>query len=61
VIGLSDRWRAEGIGPARLAVALGPDPPTIFVRRGIRPSGGVAPDETRTRFTWTLSSEQAGS
>lgn len=53
VLGLSDRWRTEGIGAVRLAVALGADAPTLFVRRGLRPSG-VAPSETLTRFTWTL-------
>jgi DNA-binding SARP family transcriptional activator len=56
VIGLSDRWRTEGIGPVRLAVAAGADVPTLFVRRGLRPSG-VAPSETLTRFTWTLASQ----
>jgi len=53
VIGLSDRWRTEGIGAARLAVAEQADAPTLFVRRGLRPSG-IAPNETLTRFTWTL-------
>jgi DNA-binding SARP family transcriptional activator len=56
VVGLSDRWRTEGIGPARLAVAAGVGAPTLFVRRGLRP-GGVAPSETLTRFTWTLASQ----
>src|SRR5262249_116707 len=55
VIGLSDRWRTEGIGPARTAVAAAADCPTLFVRRGLRP-GGIAPSETLTRFTWTLGS-----
>ena len=58
VVGLSDRWRTEGIGHARLALALGAEAPTLFVRRGLRP-GGVAPNETLTRFTWTLGSERA--
>jgi DNA-binding SARP family transcriptional activator len=56
VIGLSDRWRSEGIGSVRVAVAAGADVPTLFVRRGLRPSG-VAPNETLTRFTWTLASQ----
>lgn len=55
VVGLSDRWRTEGIGSARLAVAAGSDAPTLFVRRGLKP-GGVAPSETLTRFTWSLGS-----
>ena len=53
VVGLSDRWRTEGLGPTRLAVASSAAIPTLFVRRGPRPSG-VAPPETMTRFTWTI-------
>jgi hypothetical protein len=52
VVGLSDRWRTEGVGPARLAVATGTAAPTLLVRRGRRPYG-PAPAETLTRFTWT--------
>jgi DNA-binding SARP family transcriptional activator len=55
VIGLSERWRTEGVGPVRLGVAVAARAPTLFVRRGLRPSG-VAPSETVTRFTWTLAS-----
>jgi DNA-binding SARP family transcriptional activator len=58
VVGLSDRWRTEGIGPARLSVAAAVHAPTLFVRRGLRPSG-IAPQETFTRFTWTLAGEPA--
>ena len=57
VMGLSERWRSEGVGPVRLAVAATAAAPTLFVRRGLRPSG-VAPSETMTRFTWTLASQQ---
>ncbi|HJV29661.1 MAG TPA: hypothetical protein VJ645_04015, partial [Gaiellaceae bacterium] len=53
VVGLSERWRAEGLGTTRLAVASAAAVPTLFVRRGLRPSG-VAPPETMTRFTWTI-------
>jgi hypothetical protein len=60
VIGLSDRWRTEGLGSARLAVAAGARVPTLFVRRGAQ-SGGVVPAETYTRFTWTLAPESARS
>jgi hypothetical protein len=59
VVGLSERWRSEGIGEVRRAVAAGAGVPTLFVRRGLRPSG-VAPDETLTRFTWTLGSVRSG-
>jgi DNA-binding SARP family transcriptional activator len=53
VIGLSDRWRQEGLGRVRAALAEAPPAPTVFVRRGTRP-GGLAPAETRTRFGWSL-------
>jgi DNA-binding SARP family transcriptional activator len=52
VVGLSERWRTEGIGAVRLAVAAGAPAPTLLVRRGVRP-GGISPDRTLTRFTWT--------
>jgi hypothetical protein len=52
VVGLSERWQSEGIGPVRLAVAAGAAAPTLLVRRGVRP-GGIAPGHTLTRFTWT--------
>lgn len=54
VVGLSTRWRQEGLGETRLAVARSARPPTLLVRGGLRP-GGLAPREELTRFTWTLS------
>ena len=53
VVGLSGRWRSEGLGKARLEVARAANVPTLLVRRGLRP-GGLAPPESMTRFTWTL-------
>jgi DNA-binding SARP family transcriptional activator len=53
VLGLSERWRAEGIGEPRLIVAREAPVRTLLVRNGLRP-GGLAPPETMTRFTWTL-------
>jgi DNA-binding SARP family transcriptional activator len=53
VVGLSERWRDEGLGRARQALAEAPAAPTVLVRRGTRP-GGVAPPETRTRFRWSV-------
>ncbi len=52
VVGLPDRWRKEGLGPARGALA-GSGQPTLLVRKGLRPSG-LAPPENLTRFTWSL-------
>ena len=56
VVGLSDRWRAEGIGPIRLAIATSAEAPVVFVRRGLR-SAELAPLHTLTRFTWTRASQ----
>ena len=53
VVGLSDRWRREGLGRARRELAASPPAPMVFLRRGTRP-GGLAPAETRTRFSWSL-------
>lgn len=53
VVGLSERWRQEGLGPVRASLAAGARPPTVFARRGLRP-GGLAPRGTLTRFTWSL-------
>jgi DNA-binding SARP family transcriptional activator len=55
VLGFSPRWRQEGLGDVRLAVVRDASPPTLLVRRGVRP-GGLAPRESMTRFTWTLAS-----
>lgn len=55
VVGLSARWRREGLGRMRAEIAKSPPAPTIFVRRGPRP-GGLAPAESRTRFTWSMTS-----
>ena len=53
VVGLSTRWHHEGLGPARLRLARHATPPTLLVRRGLRP-GGLAPPATLTRFTWSI-------
>jgi DNA-binding SARP family transcriptional activator len=53
IVGLTDRWRREGIGHARTALAASPHHPTLLVRRGLRP-GGLGPRSNQTRFTWTI-------
>jgi DNA-binding SARP family transcriptional activator len=53
VFGLSDRWRAEGLGETRRGLVESPPAPTVLVRRGLRPSG-IAPQATLTRFTWSI-------
>ena len=53
VLGLSERWRTEGLGETRRALVESPPAPTVLVRRGLRP-GGIAPQATLTRFTWSI-------
>jgi DNA-binding SARP family transcriptional activator/nucleotide-binding universal stress UspA family protein len=53
VFGLSDRWRQDGLGQTRLTIAREAACPTLLVRKGLKP-GGIAPDQTLTRFTWSL-------
>jgi hypothetical protein len=53
VVGLTERWRHEGVGRARTALATAGAHPTLLVRRGLRP-GGLAPRAAGTRFTWTV-------
>jgi Kef-type K+ transport system membrane component KefB len=52
VIGLSERWRREGLGETRSEIARSAPVSTIFVRRGTRP-GALAPVSDVTRFTWS--------
>ena len=53
VVGISPRWRREGIGAARRALLSGSNVPVVLVHRGPRP-GGLAPLESRTRFSWSI-------
>jgi len=53
VCGLTERWRREGLGRAREALARAATAPVLLVRRGLRP-GTLAPAESETRFTWTV-------
>jgi Kef-type K+ transport system membrane component KefB len=53
VIGLSERWRDEGLGPVRSSIAAKATAPILFVRRGTRP-GALAPRSgDLTRFSWS--------
>ncbi len=53
VVGLSERWMEEGLGPVRTALATAPPAPTLLVRRGTR-GDGIAPQQERTRLGWSL-------
>jgi DNA-binding SARP family transcriptional activator len=59
VLGLSARWREEGLGTVRLTVAQQTPVAIVFVRRGLRP-GGLAPRQSMSQFTWTLAAEGSG-
>lgn len=53
VAGISARWPSAGIGAVQRLLVIEAAPPTLLVRAGPRP-GGLAPDEQRTRFSWSL-------
>jgi DNA-binding SARP family transcriptional activator len=53
VLGLSRRWPEESVGPVREAIIAAARSPTVLVKAGLRP-GGLAPQESRTRFTWSV-------
>ena len=52
-VGLSSRWREEGLGAIRARIATESAVPVVVVGRGLRP-GGLAPESTLTRFSWSL-------
>ena len=52
VVGLSERWREEGLGPLRAELVKSAPAPTMLVRRGRRP-GVLAGREDVTRFRWS--------
>ena len=53
VVGLSTRKRRTGLGEVRLGLVQQARLPVLLVRKGLRP-GGLAPSESLTRFTWSL-------
>ena len=58
VLGLSERWRTEGLGTTRHELVAAPVAPTLLVRGGLRP-GALAPSNTLTRFTWSIHSPRS--
>ena len=56
VIGLSERWRREGLGPTRSEIAKAAPAPVLFVRRGTR-TGLFAPRENVTQFNWSMAGQ----
>ena len=60
IVGLSDRWRSEGLGATRSEIAKATRVPVVFIRRGTRP-GALAPRGDATRFTWSHTGIDGGS
>jgi DNA-binding SARP family transcriptional activator len=58
VVGISPRWRTEGIGSARRALVRRGRGSVLVVHQGLRPSG-LAPRAARTRFSWSIQPEPA--
>ena len=59
VIGMSDRWRREGLGPTRSEIAKAAPAPVLFVRRGSRP-GMFAARDNATQFKWSMGGVPGG-
>jgi Kef-type K+ transport system membrane component KefB len=53
VIGLSERWRTEGLGDVRSEIARNATAPILFVRRGTRPGALSSEEAGVTRFSWS--------
>jgi len=53
VVGLTDRWNVDGLGPVREALTREAPTAVVLVRGGLRP-GGLAPTTRLTRFTWSI-------
>ena len=58
-VGLSERWREEGLGETRSQLARSSAAPVLFVRRGQR-VGALAPRENFTRFSWSSAGMERG-
>jgi nucleotide-binding universal stress UspA family protein len=54
VLGVSTRYRTEGLGDTREAIVRDAGVPVLAVRHGRRP-GLLAPPERLTRFDWSVS------
>jgi nucleotide-binding universal stress UspA family protein len=54
VVGLSERWKEEGLGSLRAGLVKSPPAPMLLVRRGLRP-GLLATRDDVTRLRWSFS------
>ena len=53
LVGLPDDWASRGIGQTRADLVHRAEAPVLLIRGSLRP-GGLAPQESLTRYTWTL-------
>jgi Kef-type K+ transport system membrane component KefB len=60
VVGLSDRWRDEGLGELRSEIVKAAPAPVLLVRRGTR-GGLLAARDDVTRFRWSSAGQPAAS
>jgi hypothetical protein len=60
VVGLSDRWREEGLGELRSEIVKTAPAPVLLVRRGTR-GGVLAARDDVTRFRWSSAGQPAAS
>lgn len=58
VMGLSERWRTEGLGRVRTAIVKGGEVPALILRRGAR--DGAAEPREDTRYTWSTTGAASG-
>ena len=58
VVGLSDRWRDEGLGELRSEIVKSAPAPVLLVRRGAR-GGLLAARDDVTRFRWSMAGQGA--
>ena len=58
VAGLSERRGSDGLGAIRHALVRDAPVPVLLVSNGLRPSA-LAPRETITRFTWSMTELQS--
>ena len=53
IVGLSERWREDGLGATRSGLLAAPPCPLVFAARGPGP-GALRPPAPLTRFPWSV-------
>jgi hypothetical protein len=58
VVGVPEDWPSRGLGQTRTELVRTAEAAVLLVRGSLR-AGGLAPPESVTRFTWTLTTERS--